>query len=161
IAGALAWLHEYARARANAAGMAEIGSATLGERPTRVGLTVLGIGMAGVVGVTSNALPAGIATFAVGVWIVLGIIGFVQLFATIHHELAGRPWRSRLRDDTPDQSAAVTRPHNLGLDPRYLAERRVPDFAETRPPDRADRRAPDRVDSRPRDRSDRRTSTHV
>jgi phosphatidylglycerophosphate synthase len=128
-AGALSWLHEYARARANAAGMTEIGAATVGERPTRVVLSVLGIGMAGLVGATSNALPAGIATFAVAVWIVLAIIGFAQLFATIHHMLAGREWvgKSRLRGKAEPSAAAASsaaRPRNLGLDPHYVAESR-------------------------------------
>jgi CDP-diacylglycerol--glycerol-3-phosphate 3-phosphatidyltransferase len=91
-AGALSWLHEYTRARANAAGMAEIGASTLGERPTRVMLAVLGFGLAGLAGLGNNDLPAGIVTFAATVWVVLGVIGFLQLFASIHRALAGRGW---------------------------------------------------------------------
>lgn len=118
-AGALSWLHEYARSRANAAGMAEIGAATVGERPTRVVLAAFGIGMAGLVGATSDALPAGIATFAVAVWIVLSIIGFAQLFATVHSMLAGRDWPARPRKS--DSGLPPYRPNNLGLDPRHVA----------------------------------------
>ena len=103
-AGALSWLHEYTRARANSAGMAEIGAATLGERPTRVILAVVGFGLAGLLGFGSTDLPAGAATFAVAVWIVLAVIGFTQLFASIHHSLAGRSWprwRPTLAQPTP------------------------------------------------------------
>jgi phosphatidylglycerophosphate synthase len=92
LAGALSWLHEYTRARANAAGMREIGASTLGERPTRVILAFLGIGLAGLVGLGSKALPSGVATFMVAVWSVLALIGFMQLFASIHKALAGRVW---------------------------------------------------------------------
>lgn len=92
LAGAMSWLHEYTRARANAAGMTEIGAATLGERPTRVILTVVGLGLAGLFGLGSRDLPAGVVTFAAAVWVVLSVIGFLQLFASIHRALAGRSW---------------------------------------------------------------------
>ncbi|HEY2795993.1 MAG TPA: CDP-alcohol phosphatidyltransferase family protein [Micromonosporaceae bacterium] len=97
LAGALSWLHEYTRSRANAAGMTEIGASTLGERPTRVILAVLAFGLAGLTGAGSRSLPSGIVTFIATVWIVLGVIGFLQLFANIHRALAGRPWRSSRR----------------------------------------------------------------
>ncbi len=54
IAGAMSWLHEYTRARANAAGMREIGASTLGERPTRVLLAFIGIALAGLLGLGSH-----------------------------------------------------------------------------------------------------------
>ncbi len=92
IAGAMSWLHEYTRARANAAGMREIGAATLGERPTRVLLTFIGIALAGLIGLGSHEMPTGVATFVVAVWAVLAVIGFMQLFASIHRALAGRNW---------------------------------------------------------------------
>ena len=91
-AGAMSWLHEYTRARANAAGMAEIGSATLGERPTRVILAVIGLGLAGLFGLGNSDMPRGVATFIAAVWIVLAVIGFMQLFGSIHRALAGRSW---------------------------------------------------------------------
>jgi phosphatidylglycerophosphate synthase len=100
LAGALSWLHEYTRSRANAAGMTEIGAATLGERPTRVILSALAFALAGVAGVSSRSLPSGIVTFAATVWIVLGVIGFLQLFASIHRALAGRPWQPSGRPKT-------------------------------------------------------------
>jgi CDP-diacylglycerol--glycerol-3-phosphate 3-phosphatidyltransferase len=95
-AGALAWLHEYARSRANAAGMTEITAVTVGERPTRALLTFGGLLLAGFTGVINPRVPAGIAAFATATWVVLGLIGFGQLFAAVHRSLAGKYWpRSR------------------------------------------------------------------
>ncbi len=91
-AGALTWLHEYARSRANAAGMTEISAVTLGERPTRVFVSVIGLGLAGVIGLGSADLARGTSTFAVFTWLVLAVIGFAQLFASVHRALAGRDW---------------------------------------------------------------------
>jgi CDP-diacylglycerol--glycerol-3-phosphate 3-phosphatidyltransferase len=93
-AGAISWLHEYTRSRANAAGMSEIGAATMGERPTRVILAVIGLAVAGLTGLGSVDLPAGVATFAVAAWIILGVLGFAQLFSSVHRALAGRDWRT-------------------------------------------------------------------
>jgi CDP-diacylglycerol--glycerol-3-phosphate 3-phosphatidyltransferase len=92
IAGTLTWMHEYVRSRANAAGMTEIGGSTLGERPTRVVLSIVGFGLAGLVSFGNPDLGPGVATVAVGAWIVLSLIGFLQLFATIHRVLGGRKW---------------------------------------------------------------------
>jgi CDP-diacylglycerol--glycerol-3-phosphate 3-phosphatidyltransferase len=91
-AGALAWLHEYTRARANAAGMREIGASTLGERPTRVLLTFIGFALGALVGLANPDMLRGLATFVVAVWCVIALIGFLQLFASIHKALAGRNW---------------------------------------------------------------------
>jgi phosphatidylglycerophosphate synthase len=92
IAGTLTWMHEYVRSRANAAGMTEIGGSTLGERPTRVVLAIVGLGLAGLVGLGNPDIGIGVATFAVAAWIVLSVIGFLQLFATVHRVLGGRKW---------------------------------------------------------------------
>jgi CDP-diacylglycerol--glycerol-3-phosphate 3-phosphatidyltransferase len=95
-AGALAWLHEYARSRANAAGMTEITAVTVGERPTRALLAFGGLLLAGFTGAINPRVPAGIAAFATATWVVLGLIGFGQLFAAVHKSLAGKYWpRSR------------------------------------------------------------------
>ncbi len=92
VAGGVTFLHEYARSRANAAGMSELGAVTLGERPTRVVLTVTGLVLATVLRPVDPAVPGGVATVVTATWVVLGSIGLVQLFAAIHHKLAGRPW---------------------------------------------------------------------
>ncbi len=111
IAGALTWMHEYVRARANAAGMTEIGGVTLGERPTRVILTAVGLALAGPVGLASPDVGAGVATIAVAVWIVLSLLGFLQLFATIHRVLHGRRWPPwSVRGKPPGADRAVPQP---------------------------------------------------
>jgi len=92
IAGTLTWMHEYVRSRGNAAGMTEIGGVTLGERPTRVILATVGLGLAGLVSLANPDVGSGVATCAIGAWIVLSVIGFLQLFATVHRVLAGRKW---------------------------------------------------------------------
>jgi len=77
-AGAASWLHEYARARATAAGMSEIGAVTVGERPTRVLLALFGLLVAGVAGHASLVL-----TVAAAVWLALAAAGLVQLAVAI------------------------------------------------------------------------------
>jgi phosphatidylglycerophosphate synthase len=95
IAGGLSWLHEYTRARANAAGMTDIGAATLGERPTRVVLAVIAFGGGGLLWLANADLPSGFVTFVAAAWVVLSVIGFVQLFGTIQRSLAGQSWPTR------------------------------------------------------------------
>jgi phosphatidylglycerophosphate synthase len=83
-AGAASWLQEYARARATAAGMNEIGVVTVAERPTRVLLTIFGLVVAGVAPV-SAALPS---TVAAAVWLALAVVGLGQLAVAIRRALA-------------------------------------------------------------------------
>lgn len=103
--GAVSWLHEYTRSRANAAGMTEIGALTVGERPTRVVLAFLGFALVGVTGGTNS----GVASVCVGIWGVLAVIGFGQLFAAVHRALAGKPWPSWRRGGTPLAEAVARR----------------------------------------------------
>jgi CDP-diacylglycerol--glycerol-3-phosphate 3-phosphatidyltransferase len=81
-AGAASWLHEYARARATAAGMSEIGAVTVGERPTRVLIALFGLLVAGIAGHASVVLTAGAA-----VWLGLAVVGLVQLGIAVRREL--------------------------------------------------------------------------
>jgi phosphatidylglycerophosphate synthase len=81
-AGATSWLHEYARARATAAGMSEIGAVTVGERPTRVLIALFGLLVAGIAGHASSVLTVGAA-----VWLGLAVIGLGQLAVAIRREL--------------------------------------------------------------------------
>lgn len=86
-AGALSWLHEYLRARAVSAGMREIGAVTLGERPTRVGLAVAGLVLAGLTGLIGLDLAAGTVTVVAAVWVLLAAFGLVQLLAAVRRAL--------------------------------------------------------------------------
>jgi CDP-diacylglycerol--glycerol-3-phosphate 3-phosphatidyltransferase len=78
-AGALTLLHEYLRARANAAGMPGVGAVTVAERPTRliiVALACLGAGL------RPHDLPVtgwNRGTVFVVVWLAVGVVGFVHL----------------------------------------------------------------------------------
>ncbi|GIE96834.1 CDP-alcohol phosphatidyltransferase family protein [Paractinoplanes rishiriensis] len=78
-AGAASWLQEYARSRATAAGMTEIGVVTISERPTRVLITIFGL-------LLTAVLPwAPLA--AVLVWSALTTVGLTQLTVTIRRNL--------------------------------------------------------------------------
>jgi phosphatidylglycerophosphate synthase len=79
-AGGVGWLQEYARARATAAGMSEIGVVTVSERPTRVLVAIFGLAVAAV-------FPVAI-TVAAAVWLGLGVAGLSQLGVAIRRELA-------------------------------------------------------------------------
>ena len=82
-AGALSWLHEYARARAGAAGVRSIGTVTIGERPTRVSVTLVGLLLAGGAGLLDRDLAAGTGTVAVAAWALLAVMGLTQLISTL------------------------------------------------------------------------------
>lgn len=82
----LVLLHEYLRMRAVAAGVASA-AATLAERPIRVLICALGLALAGASGFVSGALAAGAGTLAVAIWLLLGAVGFLQLFAAVQRDL--------------------------------------------------------------------------
>ncbi|GAA4704620.1 CDP-alcohol phosphatidyltransferase family protein [Phytohabitans rumicis] len=86
-AGALSWLHEYIRARVTAAGMKDIAVVTVGERPTRVSVAVVGLVLAGWVGALQSDLPAGTITVVCAVWVLLAVVGVAQLLAAVHRGL--------------------------------------------------------------------------
>jgi CDP-diacylglycerol--glycerol-3-phosphate 3-phosphatidyltransferase len=79
-AGGVSWLQEYARARATAAGMSEIGVVTVSERPTRVLVAIFGL-------LAAAAAPIAI-NVAAAVWLGLAAVGAVQLGVAIRRELA-------------------------------------------------------------------------
>ncbi|GIF21131.1 CDP-diacylglycerol--glycerol-3-phosphate 3-phosphatidyltransferase [Actinoplanes tereljensis] len=78
-AGAASWLQEYARARATAAGMAEIGVVTVAERPTRVLIAIFGL----LLGFALTQL----VTVATIIWIALATAGLLQLTVVVRREL--------------------------------------------------------------------------
>jgi CDP-diacylglycerol--glycerol-3-phosphate 3-phosphatidyltransferase len=85
VAGAaLAWLQEYVRARAAVAGMPEVGVVTVSERPTRVIVTAMFLLGAGLYP-RAAGLWAGAGAAA---WVVLGVVGLVQLLLVVRGRLA-------------------------------------------------------------------------
>lgn len=83
LAGAAVLLLEYTRARAGSAGMAEIGIVTVGERPTRVILTVLTL-VACSAYAGSAARVAGAGALAV---LVVSLTGLGQLLPVLRRQL--------------------------------------------------------------------------
>jgi phosphatidylglycerophosphate synthase len=83
----LVFLHEYVRSRAIAAGMSGLGVVTVAERPTRVFLAATGLILAGLCFQLSATLAVGAATLILAIWFLLGIGGFLQLFAAVHRGL--------------------------------------------------------------------------
>lgn len=77
--GAACWLHEYLRARAAGRGMGDIGAVTVGERPTRVIATVAALTFGGLAGLHAEELRVAVVTVATAGWLLLGLIGLVQL----------------------------------------------------------------------------------
>jgi CDP-diacylglycerol--glycerol-3-phosphate 3-phosphatidyltransferase len=87
VCGALSWLHEYARARAAAAGMSGVGVVSVAERPTRVILSALALGLGGLASYISVQLAAGVMTITVAVWVLLGLLGGARLLSAIRAAL--------------------------------------------------------------------------
>ena len=87
VAGATSWLHEYLRARAAAAGMPDIGTVTVGERPARVSVTVTALIVAPLAALVSPAWPVPVLAVAVVAWLVLQIAGLLQLTAAVRTAL--------------------------------------------------------------------------
>jgi len=79
--GALMLLQEYARARAGASGMSEVGVVTVWERPTRVIVTAAFLGSAALLG---DPWP----TLGAAAWLALGVVGLVQLLVVVRRRLA-------------------------------------------------------------------------
>jgi phosphatidylglycerophosphate synthase len=78
--GALCWLPDYLRARAGQAGATETGTISVWERPTRVAMTGMTLGGAGVVG-AGLAGPVVVAGTAVGA--LLGVVAVAQLAVSL------------------------------------------------------------------------------
>jgi phosphatidylglycerophosphate synthase len=85
--GALAWLHEYARARAALSGMPGLGAVTVAERPVRVIAVVAALALGGALWDVSTRLAPGIITVAVAVWLGLGVLGGTRLLGAIRASL--------------------------------------------------------------------------
>lgn len=85
--GAVAWLHEYVRARATVAGLDEIGVVTLSERPTRIILALFTLLGAGVASLLAERWTGTVVTVGAACWLALGAVGFVQLARAVHRAL--------------------------------------------------------------------------
>jgi len=85
VGGGASGLQEYARARAGAAGMTELGLLTVFERPTRIVLTaflLVGCGL-----LTGSA--GRVATVGAAAWAVLGVAALAQLLRAARRHLGG------------------------------------------------------------------------
>ncbi|MCA0143608.1 CDP-alcohol phosphatidyltransferase family protein [Blastococcus sp. LR1] len=90
--GALCWLPDYLRARAGQAGVRRTGPISVWERPTRVAMTGLTLGGAGVVsGLDLADLDPVrvVVTAGAAVGVLLGAVGTAQLGRWLHGELGG------------------------------------------------------------------------
>jgi CDP-diacylglycerol--glycerol-3-phosphate 3-phosphatidyltransferase len=86
--GAVSWLHEYLRARAAVAGMADIGVVTVGERPTRVSVAISGLLVGGVAGFVHSEWATAVVVLAAAAWLALAVIGLGQLIVAVRRELS-------------------------------------------------------------------------
>jgi CDP-diacylglycerol--glycerol-3-phosphate 3-phosphatidyltransferase len=85
--GALCWLPDYLRARAGQAGVAETGDISVWERPTRVAMTGMTLGGAGVVSGAGGAVAAAVVTAGSAVGALLGVVAVAQLARSIRRAL--------------------------------------------------------------------------
>jgi phosphatidylglycerophosphate synthase len=90
VCGAIAWLHEYARAKAAASGMRGVGVVTVAERPTRVILVIVALVLGGLAAFYNQRLAAGAMTVVVSLWTVLGLLAAARLYTTIRAALAAQ-----------------------------------------------------------------------
>jgi CDP-diacylglycerol--glycerol-3-phosphate 3-phosphatidyltransferase len=85
--GALCWLPDYLRARAGQAGVRDTGPISVWERPTRVVMTGLTLGGAGVL--AGLDLTAPVVTTGTAVGVLLGALGVVQLGLWLRRAMSG------------------------------------------------------------------------
>ncbi len=68
--------------------MSDIGTVTVGERPTRASVAVSGLVVAGIAGLVHGGWDTTVVVVAAAVWLALSVIGFAQLVRAIRRELA-------------------------------------------------------------------------
>jgi CDP-diacylglycerol--glycerol-3-phosphate 3-phosphatidyltransferase len=85
--GAVSWLHEYVRASAGRAGMADIGVVTVNERPTRVIAVIAALTLGGLTWMANPRLVPGVVTVVLAVWLLLGVLALIRLIATVRTAL--------------------------------------------------------------------------
>lgn len=111
---AVAWLHEYVRARAVGAGMGEVGAVTLAERPTRMAFAAGGLLVAALGVLFSPAVSAGAVTLATAVWVLVGLVGLIQLLVAVVRTL-GRSAPPTELLEMPTEDLAVSAERTLPL----------------------------------------------
>ncbi|MER7009651.1 CDP-alcohol phosphatidyltransferase family protein [Dactylosporangium sp. NPDC000555] len=77
--GAVMWLHEYVRARAAVAGMGDIGTVTIAERPIRILITIFGL--------LAALFDPRAATVTLAVALAVSVVGFAQLWMAVRKAL--------------------------------------------------------------------------
>jgi phosphatidylglycerophosphate synthase len=87
--GGVCWLHEYIRARSAGAGMRGVGQVTVGERPTRVSVAIVGLLLGGAAGLLRPQLAAGTVTLAAVAWLAFSLFGLGQLVTAVRRDLSG------------------------------------------------------------------------
>jgi phosphatidylglycerophosphate synthase len=85
--GALCWLPDYLRARAGQAGVAETGALSVWERPSRVAMTGMALGGAGVLAGVGGAEV--VVTVGAAVGTMLGVFALGQLGISLRRMLSG------------------------------------------------------------------------
>jgi phosphatidylglycerophosphate synthase len=83
--GAFCWLPDYLRARAGQAGVTETGALSVWERPTRVVMTGMTLGGAGVV--SALGWTGAVVTAGAAVGVLLGVVGVAQLGVSLRRML--------------------------------------------------------------------------
>ena len=85
LAFAIAFIHEYMRAKASGIGFREVGVITPAEKPTRIAIGVMFLLACGLFPERTSQL----ATIATQVWLVLGVISFAILMRSFRKNLKG------------------------------------------------------------------------
>jgi phosphatidylglycerophosphate synthase len=88
VGGAACWLHEYIRARSAGAGMRGVGVVTVGERPTRVSVALVGLLLGGGAGLLRPELGASTITLAAVAWLAFAMFGLGQLITAVRRDLS-------------------------------------------------------------------------
>jgi CDP-diacylglycerol--glycerol-3-phosphate 3-phosphatidyltransferase len=88
VGGGACWLHEYLRARSAGAGMRGVGVVTVGERPTRVSVALVGLLLGGAGGLVRPELGASIVTLAAIAWLAFSAFGLGQLVTAVRRDLS-------------------------------------------------------------------------
>lgn len=89
--GVAASLLEYTRARAGAAGLAEIGVVTVFERATRIAVTAAALAVAGLAFLLVPSVAGAVASAGPAAWLVLGAAALAQFLIAARRLFGQRP----------------------------------------------------------------------